>query len=223
MKRNFSSLPIAASPEQILGHLYPPAAIPVDRNARANDLAVEAAVRARELIRAAGMFRMIPAEELAPWPPTAQGEFLFAGLATLGADLDRVCQTLRAEGQDTRALFLDAAGAVSIEAACDYLETSIGRDCSRRSMKRTPRASPGYGAFPLKDQRRLFELLPADELGVGLTAECMMTPLKSVSFVVLAGENPQLVRADLTCDACALLNCPNRSNSQPCVYREEPS
>jgi hypothetical protein len=220
MIRSFPSIPIVPSPDAILGQLYPPGQTPTERQACANELATQAAGRARELIQAAGVFRIIPAEELAPWPPTARGEFLVAGLASLGFDLDAACQNLRAEGQDTRALFLDAAGAVAVEAACDFLEKTIARECRRQMWNRTRRASPGYGAFPLEDQKRLFELLPAGDLGVELTAECMMTPLKSVSFVILAGENPQLVRADLTCDACALLNCPDHSSSRPCRYRE---
>ena len=49
------------------------------------------------------------------------------------------------------------------------------------------RYSPGYCGWHMTGQRKLFEFVQPDRIGVSLTPSCLMQPLKSVSGVMIAG------------------------------------
>jgi hypothetical protein len=70
--------------------------------------------------------------------------------------------------------------------------------------------SPGEPDWPLEGQRELFDLVPAEEIGVTLADTFLMRPLKSLSLVVGMGEN--LSAGSSPCEFCSL--------SQVCRYRE---
>jgi len=63
------------------------------------------------------------------------------------------------------------------------------------------RAEPGQEGWPIQQQRVLFDLLPAGEIGVRLTASYLMLPRKSLSFVV--GLGPEMQPDAVTCDFCS--------------------
>lgn len=48
--------------------------------------------------------------------------------------------------------------------------------------------SPGYCGWHISGQRRLFEYLQPETIGISLNSSCMMSPLKSVSGVLIAAE-----------------------------------
>ncbi len=69
--------------------------------------------------------------------------------------------------------------------------------------------SPGYCGWHITGQRALFARLKPEEIGMKLTASCLMRPLKSVSGVVLAGERAAHAFDDTYpfCDECAGRPC----------------
>lgn len=97
--------------------------------------------------------------------------------ATAGIGVDRV---ITASGNRSGALSLavDSAGGVLVEAVCDRLEELIGG-------KRVFRYSPGYGDFPLLEQREMADLLKLEKtIGVTLTEGLMLRPTKSVTAII---------------------------------------
>jgi hypothetical protein len=69
--------------------------------------------------------------------------------------------------------------------------------------------SPGYCGWHITGQRALFARLKPEEIGIKLTASCLMRPLKSVSGVILAGEREAHLFDDSYpfCDECADRPC----------------
>ena len=59
-------------------------------------------------------------------------------------------------------------------------------------LRVTNRVSPGYGAWDVTDQRRVFELCPGDAVGVVLNEACFMTPTKSISLMRSLGPSLML-------------------------------
>ena len=74
----------------------------------------------------------------------------------------------------------------------------------------TNRISPGYGDWDVAEQRRLFRLCPADEVGVTLNEACVMTPAKSISLLVGAGPQARVDHYFSQCARCWLADCAYR-------------
>ena len=122
---------------------------------------------------------------LARYVGEAKELFLFG--ATLGSRVDialrRMALTSVAEAGAGQAV-----AAALIETYCD--------DCCTELQKQLPegkqlkwRFSPGYGDWPLEEQKILFPVLDcAHTIGLTLTESCMMAPVKSVTAVMAITE-----------------------------------
>lgn len=78
------------------------------------------------------------------------------------------------------AFYLDAIASASIESYMDYISKEI---C--HSLNVTNRFSPGYADFPLEFQKYLLDRLSAKEsIGIMLSSECLMIPMKSITAVI---------------------------------------
>ena len=111
------------------------------------------------------------------------GEIYFA--ATLGAEVDRLIMKYQAVDMG-RAVIADAAASALIEQACDALQEEAGKNLC--NMEITGRVSPGYGDWPLADQRRLILLMDAErQIGLTLTEGGMLCPIKSVTGKFITG------------------------------------
>ena len=83
---------------------------------------------------------------------------------------------------------LDAAASECVELAAQNVERSF-RDEVRENMVKavTMSFSPGYCGWDISTQRKLFAQLAPSEIGIELNESCLMTPMKSVSGVLVAG------------------------------------
>jgi len=74
------------------------------------------------------------------------------------------------------------------------------------------RYSPGYCGWHISGQKKLFEVLAPEEIGIELTESFLMLPLKSISGVMIAGRK-EIHCIDGTypfCDVCASKGCLER-------------
>jgi len=119
----------------------------------------------------------------------ADGLALFAG--TLGARVSHEITRCFAENDPALGYMLDAVASVSADRLADLLTARFSRHLS--TVREAPHAirtlpySPGYCGWHISAQRRLFEFLRPDTIGITLTDTCLMEPLKSVSGVLVAG------------------------------------
>ncbi len=130
--------------------------------------------------------------------------------ATLGAEPDLLQKQLRLRDM-SEAVILDAAGSAAVENVCDNLCADLAAQFAPRFL--TERFSPGYGDFPLSQQRWFFRLLDMPRrLGVSLTESLLMLPQKTVTAVVGISDRPQEKR-ERSCDSCSM--------RADCVFRKE--
>jgi hypothetical protein len=75
--------------------------------------------------------------------------------------------------------------------------------------------SPGYCGWTVRGQKNLFERLGPEQMGVTLNDSCLMTPIKSVSGVLVAGPGEiHSIRPDFAfCDECRTHACGARMAS----------
>ena len=89
----------------------------------------------------------------------------------------------------------------------------IAQYAQERRLYLRPRYSPGYGDLPLASQRFLFDALQiSKKIGVTLTENCLMLPMKSITGIVGLSPDPSLCHVG-KCMACAAENCPFRQKT----------
>jgi hypothetical protein len=122
-------------------------------------------------------------------------------VCTIGPALEDRVNALFSAGDPLRALALDGAGIAALGELSRALRKRIRAEASARGVRTGMRASPGQEGWSLGQQRVLFDLVPAEKIGVRLTDSCLMMPRKSVSFVV--GLGPEIRADGTTCDFCS--------------------
>ena len=122
-------------------------------------------------------------------------ENLLVFAATLGAGADlidsKVFQTSDEPGSgDTGGCHCHVRGLLR-----QYL-SGTEEDYEKNSLYLRPRFSPGYGDFPLENQKNLLDALEAGKrIGIKLTDSLLMTPSKSVTAVMgISSEGRTTVR-----------------------------
>lgn len=96
----------------------------------------------------------------------------------------------------------DAIGTVIVEQGVDYVTAMIEQ---RTGQHISLPFSPGYCDFPVEGQQLIFSELGPRPLGVICDKESwMMTPIKSISFIVSAGDS---VMERNPCKFCHLTRC----------------
>jgi len=131
-------------------------------------------------------------------------------VCTIGTRLEERARRLIEEGDAARAMILDAIGSAAVEEVADRVN---GELCDRHlAAGRQPglRRSPGYGKWPVSEQPLIFAVLQPLETGVELNDSCVMTPGKSISFVMPldGGEHVRGPRG--RCARCGMRDCEYR-------------
>ncbi len=120
--------------------------------------------------------------------------------ATLGIGADRLIKQLSVSDM-TESFITDALASALIEQVCDIAETEIRKKLPEMFM--TWRFSPGYGDFPI-DQQKVFLIVTnaSKQVGIHLSDGGMLMPSKSVTAVTGLSEKPvkQKKRGCVTCN-----------------------
>lgn len=110
---------------------------------------------------------------------------------TLGDKVSNEISKLFAQNDLALASMLDSAASESAEMAAEELESHyrslLDKSGQLISSSGIMRFSPGYCGWDISGQKKLFEALRPDEIGIELTGSFLMRPLKSISGVIVAG------------------------------------
>ncbi|MCR4662535.1 MAG: hypothetical protein K5622_01445, partial [Endomicrobiaceae bacterium] len=98
-------------------------------------------------------------------------------IATVGFSIDTKISYFLERKDIMSAFILDSIGSVAIE----ELVENICNDINIKYGTTTMRFSPGYGDWPIQNQKNFLQWLGADSLGITLTPSLQMMPRKSVS------------------------------------------
>jgi len=165
---------------------------------------------ARKLIEPRGVYIVIDGSDFPASDRFAEmGEVAFC-ICTIGPSLEEEVTRLSKKRSMLEAVVLDSIGSVAAEAVAEYMDGLIQKYAHGRGLKTSCRASPGYGDWDVSEQRGIFELLPAEKIGVKLTESFMMIPRKSVSFAINIAEKPARMRSENSCRNCPVKDCPYR-------------
>ncbi len=143
------------------------------------------------------------------------GEYLEAAgrvavfAVTVGEEISHWAEAAAKNGDAFSAWVTDAAGSWAAEAAADALMMRV-RHHLWDEEELTLRYSPGYCGMEIGQQRKLFELVQADAIGVTLMPSMLMHPLKSISGLVGLAPKEAVSQYHSPCDLCPRTGCPMR-------------
>lgn len=131
-------------------------------------------------------------------------EELVVAIVTLGPTVDERIRELQAAGQRFPALVLDELASWAVDQVRRQLYDRFVATFQAQDWHVSTFLSPGESAWSVRDQRVIFSLLDAAQIGVSLSPGYVMTPLKSLSLVCGVGEYPMGVEGLTNCDFCSI-------------------
>lgn len=138
-------------------------------------------------------------------------EELAVVLCTIGPKLESRVTEYLGKGEPLRGMLLDGIGSAAVDSLAQEACRVITKAASSHQQQASSPFSPGMPDFHITEQKQLFRLIPAKQIGVSLSASGVMVPLKSVSMVIGIGQG-MLVRTQA--EVCRLCNL-----SRTCHYR----
>jgi len=124
---------------------------------------------------------------------------------TLGEKVSQKIDELFGANEFALGSMLDSVASVATDKAADSVENHFLNLLSEKG-KITPstgmlRYSPGYCGWHTSGQKKLFEFLHPEEIGIVLLDSFLMKPLKSISGVMVVGEK-EIHNFDDSCPFC---------------------
>ena len=158
--------------------------------------------------------------------PSMEGKFLahlFSGareatflVVTIGIGLEARVSELFAEGNTVEAFVLDAVGSVAAMNAFTRVLTRVLEETKARGWDAGTCLRPDQSYWDITGQETIFQMVPAEKIGVRLLESSFMKPQKSQSGVVPLGPNLK-VHGDPNesyCRYCQATRCPMRREPQ---------
>jgi hypothetical protein len=185
----------------------------------------EALALGDSLIEARVVYRAVPVTSQGPSLIEAGGERLHipdigrlwgrleqigAGICTVGAAIEERVRHLWEERELPLAVMLDSVGSAAVESLAEYANDLLCQASIPADVKVTNRISPGYAGWDTAEQAALFGLCPGRPIGVALNESCVMTPGKSISFLVGVGPEARVDHYFTQCRRCWMRDCAYR-------------
>ena len=126
-------------------------------------------------------------------------------VTTAGPGPEKLAKDLIKQGMYLEGLIADTVASVIVESAANQVEEHIKDLAASAGKKITNRYSPGYCAWDVSEQQKLFALLPEGFCGITLSETSLMSPIKSVSGII--GIGSEVVYNDYTCEICPMKEC----------------
>ncbi len=136
---------------------------------------------------------------------------LVIAICTIGSHLEEVAAGYFISKDPLRGLLLDGIGSAAIDSLTQEACKIIVHEASFRGYQASSPLSPGMAGFPISEQEHLFELVPAEEIGVRLTSSGMMVPRKSASMIIGIGpQMPTWTQIEACASCSSYRTCPHR-------------
>ncbi len=136
------------------------------------------------------------------------------GVCTVGEAIEVRVRELFDAREFPLAVMLDSVGSAAAESMAEYVNDLLCQVAIPEGLKVTNRVSPGYAGWDVAEQRDLFALCPGDPIGVSLNQYSVMSPAKSISFLVGIGREARVDHYFTQCRRCWM---------QECAYRRAPA
>ena len=131
---------------------------------------------------------------------------------TAGPGPETLARELMHQGSYLEGFITDLIGTAIVEWVADQVHQTIREQAAIRGLKVTNRYSPGYCSWDVKEQQKLFRLIPPESCGISLAESSLMTPIKSVSGII--GTGSRVSFSPNSCRYCPMTTCSFRRISR---------
>jgi len=100
---------------------------------------------------------------------------------------EKIIKEIRECGKSdlTRAVIFDAAASELVDACFEWITNYYNRQLQRAGRRLTDkRISCGYADFAIENQKKIYDLLKLDKIGIEITGQFMLMPEKSATAVL---------------------------------------
>lgn len=132
---------------------------------------------------------------------------LAACVFTLGSALEDTIHEVSGQGDLLEAFILEAVGLALMEALGDKCRQALKQKAKQLNLFAGCVFGPGFRETPMEKQTLLFQLVDAEAIGVRLTQNLMMRPLKSASFFTAFSPAESKIKYVYKCRRCSMKNC----------------
>lgn len=149
--------------------------------------------------------------------PRAENLALFT--LTMGEKVSTMIDELFKSNEFAEGCMLDSIASEAADRAADVIEQTYRDYLIQKDLYTDAtgalRYSPGYCGWHISAQKKLFEYLQPEKIGITLRESYLMEPLKSISGVIIAGpkEIHQFENDYPCCDKCDNQTCQDRMQS----------
>lgn len=128
----------------------------------------------------------------------SQVESIAGVVCTIGDPLENLSRKYFTEGQYTRGYLLDQVGTLSVARLANQIAETLRHELNALYW------APGDDTtdVALSTQRWLFDTIPAGEIGIRLTDQNVMVPVKSLSFFLLIWNGQTGLKCAIPCQRC---------------------
>ncbi|NHZ87329.1 MAG: hypothetical protein GWP19_15910 [Planctomycetia bacterium] len=132
---------------------------------------------------------------------------LFA--VTIGAKITEEINKHFDQNEFPTGSFIDSGASLTADNIVGILESRVDKQTTTLAY------SPGYCGWHVSGQKKLFQFLKPDKIGIILNDSCLMTPLKSVSGVLVSGPSAIHIFDNnySFCEDCTTYSCKIRMKS----------
>ena len=130
---------------------------------------------------------------------------------TVGDEIEKASDAHFKKGEYLQGLLLDAAATAATEQLADQVDNLIQKESLKLGQKTIWRFSPGYGDWPVIQQKPFCTLIGTEEIGISVTDHSMLFPRKSVSAIIGISQCAKKP-APVKCRNCTLQTCPFRQS-----------
>ena len=130
---------------------------------------------------------------------------LIVAAYTIGPRLEERVGELLRSGDHLLGYLLDSAGVTILGAVGEAVRDVAAARAREAGWRTGPVLSPGsLVGWPVEGQRELCSLLPLEEIGVRLNAQCVLQPQKSATLVIGWGPDYEEQHSKSICRFCSL-------------------
>lgn len=115
-------------------------------------------------------------------------------------------------GEGMKGLIVDAMADEFLFAADKALAEHIKYECAKCNIGISKRLSAPED-FPLSEQKVIIDKTNAKEYGIDITDAFMLTPVKTMGYILKFTSDKNVFRVQHDCSKCANLECPRRSTA----------
>lgn len=143
--------------------------------------------------------------------PFQKADYVAIFACTAGPGVQEACSDFSTRGESVMAYIMDTVGTVVVEKAMDRIADELSKEAAGLGWGTTNRYSPGYCGWHVREQQKIWSLLPTNFCGINLNASSLMMPVKSISGLMGLGINA--VKTPYACSGCTLSSCSYRKRA----------